>query len=155
MVGLADLMQVILLILFTVPAAQDATFNAVHLPDAARDKLKQNLTAVGALFAVVVALQLLTFVLVLVRCSSLDEHYDSDTEESGLLIAYQAGGVRATRLSQPTGASMGLGGLLEEYEAPPKPLQQQRSLQPLQPAERAQQPGRLTHSSLLDKYSRR
>lgn len=146
-----------MLVLFTVPAAQEATFNAVHLTGAPREKLKQYSTAVGALFAVVVALQLLALAFSLLRCSSLDEHYDSDTEESGLLRAYQAGGVRATRLSQPTGTSLGLGGLLDDYDAPPqqqRSKKQQQQAPAVEPA-REQQPARFTYSNLYDKYTSR
>lgn len=131
--------QIILLVLFTVPDAQDATFNAVHLPNTARKILREYSTAVGALFVVIVLLQLVALLLMLIRCANLDEHYDSDTEESGLLGHYKPvrGGTSSPSRAQPSSAATSLGGLLEED--PPSP--------PSAP--------RLTYSILHDKYARR
>ena len=131
-------LQIILVVLFMVPDARDATFDAVHLPDTARNKLQEYSTAVGALFVVIVLLQLVALLLILMRCANLDEHYDSDTEESGLLGHYKPvrGGGTPSR-TQPSSAATSLGGLLEEDSPPP----------PSGP--------RLTYSILHDKYARR
>ena len=140
-VGLADLVQVIALLLFTIPEARNQTFDAVHLNAEARDNLTKYSTIVGSIFAVVVILQLFALCLVLLRCSSLsnDDHYDSDTEESGLLRSYKPGTAQSPRNARPSAAkssaTVGLGGLLEEEARPTQP--------------------RLTYSSLYDKYSRR
>ena len=142
-VGLAVLVEVIVLVLFTVPSAQAVTFDAVHLTPSQRDKLTQYSTAVGALFVVIVVLQLFGLLLILLRCSSLDDHYDSDTEDSDLLASYKAGvgnskPARMSNVSPGRGYSA-LGGLLEDNPAPPASA----------PA------SRLTYSSLYDKYGRR
>jgi hypothetical protein len=86
--GVVVLLEVVFAVLYIDPSTQDYIFQVTHLTDAAKQKLKDNSIAVAAVLLTVVALQLVALSLVFVRFRRLDEHYDSDTEEGGLLSAY-------------------------------------------------------------------
>jgi hypothetical protein len=113
--SLAVVIQLIIAVLFLVPSTRNAILDLAQLSATARSIVNEHSTAVAAVLLCVLLLQLSSISFVLARCRRLDEHYDSDTEEAGLLSAYSRSSLRKP-LDHPTAGNSAatLGGIYED-----------------------------------------